>query len=148
MSGTFLVVFLSQFFVPPWLAFINLIWLSMLLECTIRVYVQYYVESKLSIQLLFVYIYNIHRGHIHSKDYTSAKTSARCITQLAKMSINSKIVELTADLFRTNIKYIIRRRNRIPGTVNTTDMIRYIILLIVVQSTNKTYNAAWKEVVF
>ena len=42
---------------------------------------------------------NKHRNHIQLKKNASAKTSGQCITQLAKMSIGSKFVELAADVF-------------------------------------------------
>ena len=38
----------------------------------------------------------IHRGLMYSKDNTCVKTSGRCITQLAKMSIDPKFIELIA----------------------------------------------------
>ena len=39
--------------------------------------------------------------YMQSKDNASVKTSGRFIAQFAKMSIDSKLVELTADVFRT-----------------------------------------------
>ena len=49
-----------------------------------------------------VYENSIHRSHniVYSKDKASVKTSGRCITQLAKTTIDPKFIELTADVFR------------------------------------------------
>ena len=38
---------------------------------------------------------------MHSRNSTSVKTSGRCITQLAKMSIGPTIIELKAFFFNT-----------------------------------------------
>ena len=44
--------------------------------------------------------YNIYEVCMCSKGDTFVKTSGRCITQLVKMGIDPKFVDLTADVFR------------------------------------------------
>ena len=46
---------------------------------------------------------SIHRSHIYSKDNASAPRSGRCITQLAKVTIDPKFIELTADVFKISL---------------------------------------------
>ena len=52
----------------------------------------YIVMNKITLAISLGLIYN-------SKDNISVHTSGRCITQLAKMSIDPKFVQLTADVF-------------------------------------------------
>ena len=48
--------------------------------------------------------YQYRTRNTHSEKTKSIETSGRCFTQLAKMSINPKFVELTADALRTIYK--------------------------------------------
>ena len=41
---------------------------------------------------------------MYAKENTSVQTGGRCITQRAKMSIDPKFIELTADVFRRILK--------------------------------------------